>query len=499
MNKDESSENVAPEPDEHDPSEGEPTEEAEDAEGKATFKRGEHVVTLDDILRQADEATADEPEGARHSIDVERLNVTQEQLERMHRIVSQPWVQDYAASHIATSGITDVLRRMKSNLSDIYPSPGVAAAVEAMRKAATIDLPRPTGMQGVRGLLDDLQLKQQKLSEHFAAAFVRDIGRLARNAALAGYARKTQEFLTTTESLRYRWNRPVWHYTNGYALMSILRNKCLWASNPAHLNDATEIRHGFEFLQEAHWKTHEEAPSQDGHDADQWEAVNAVLRQVLNEDYFSDIINEVYLISASAKPDSLTLWRNYADGDGFAIGIDTAVELSADGLEVEETSHDDHDPNDIPPISGWYRVEYKDSQKRRLANEFIESAVTDILAAGKSNVSAVVSELRKQAVILASVMKHEAFQDEREVRWISTNFSEDFDPIHYEHGRKSIVPVLHVMTASEIRDDLLPLKGVWCSPIADDSIVRTIEGLLRQNHYDEASEKVEKSVQPFRG
>jgi hypothetical protein len=96
------------------------------------------------------------------------------------------------------------------------------------------------------------------------------------------------------------------------------------------------------------------------------------------------------------------------------------------------------------------------------------------------------------------VTKHEAFHDEREVRWITTNIT-TFDPVHHEHGRRSIVPVLHVMTSSAEDDQLLPMKGLRCSPIPNDNIVRTMQGVLEQGGYAQASSNVRKSQQPFKG
>jgi hypothetical protein len=241
-----------------------------------------------------------------------------------------------------------------------------------------------------------------------------------------------------------------------------------------------------------------EAKEEEDYDPEEWETVELLMSEVLHATYFDTMLNEVYYISASSQPDSLTLWRNYANGDGFALGLSTKIELSADGIALDDDEDTESLRDDIPPISGWYRVTSKKNQKERLATEFIQNAIEDIDRAGESDHEALVKELRKQAVILASVMKHDAFEDEKEVRWITTNFT-NFDPVHYEHGRRSIVPVLHVRTASPDEEALLPLRGVRCSPVAPDGIVRTIQGLLTQMDYRQASSNVKKSEQPFKG
>ena len=258
------------------------------------------------------------------------------------------------------------------------------------------------------------------------------------------------------------------------------------------------MTHGLTLIREALVRLLAEAEEEEGYHSGEWETVVLLMSKVLDSAYFDTILNEVYFISASSQPDSLTLWRNYASGDGFALGLSTSVELSADGIALDGDEEADSYRDDVPPISGWYRVTYKKRQKERLAREFVENAVEDIDRAGESNHDALVKELRKQAVILASVMKHDAFEDEKEVRWMTTNFT-NFDPVHYEHGRTSIVPVLHIRTASQDEDARLPLRGIRCSPVAPDGIVRTVQGLLTQMGYEPASGNVKKSEQPFRG
>jgi hypothetical protein len=100
-------------------------------------------------------------------------------------------------------------------------------------------------------------------------------------------------------------------------------------------------------------------------------------------------------------------------------------------------------------------------------------------------------------------MKHKAFADEKEVRWMTTNWMPvDVMPqgsvVHYEHTPQGIVPVLHVRTASEDKEQHLPIKGIRCSPASREGIERTIRGLLMQHGY-EAAKNVSKSQQPYKG
>ncbi|WP_159613933.1 DUF2971 domain-containing protein [Glutamicibacter sp. JC586] len=425
-----------------------------------------------------------------------------ETLAQFQRVILKPWLQTYVANDMFESQTSSIVQNFKknfapqkswntiqssfaSNFSKNLPA-GVAFSAETLRAIRNFTAPNQEFLKSTPSLMHTFDRMRETLQGY------------ARAAQIAGFATNTQEFLTTDAALRYRWNRPVWHYTNGHALLSIIRNGKLWASSPENLNDSSEMTHGFDVITEAFRNKMEEAKNDPDYDPDKRSTVETVLSEVLNKGYFDSIINDVYYISASAEHDSLTLWRNYADGDGFAIGIDTTVELSAEGNAVDEAKDGEHIRADVPLISGWYRVSYKKREKQKLAQEFIKSAIADIGKTAVRDRSDLEQELRKQAIILASVMKHEAFKDEREVRWITTNFT-TFDSVHYEHGRRSIVPVLHVMTSSAEGDQPLPLKGLRCSPIPNDSIVRTMQGMLKQGGYIQASSNVRKSQQPFKG
>ncbi|MCQ9162962.1 DUF2971 domain-containing protein [Arthrobacter sp. STN4] len=432
--------------------------------------------------------------------------LTPEVLAQFRSMVSQPWMRADAASSIAHSVLAfqaaPALRDFQKTIRDIAALSPPATSAWSITQMAAAGAALPSGLRdalrNVGESVDRSVLSSLTPSAASIAAMVAVLTSAARGALLPDFATKTQAFLTTDKQLRYRRNWPVWHYTNGHALLSILETGQLWASNPQNLNDASEMTHGFGVIRDAFAEQAALSKSSARSGSDNWASLEKVLSSVLDKTFVDSIITDVYYISASMERDSLTLWRNYADGDGFAIGIDASVELSADGLYVDADDDDSHLREDIPLISGWYRVTYKMPDKQKLAQAFIQSAIEDVKNTAAKDRSALVSELRKQAVILASVMKHEAFKDEREVRWISTNYT-TFDPVHYEHGRKSIVAVLHAMTSSAEGDRPLPIKGLWCSPIPDDGILRTMQGLLRQRGYEPASRNVNKSKQPFRG
>lgn len=471
----------------------------QDEDGEPTAEQNVQAFTLDELLVDEEDSGSNE-QSTEQPRRLDPIAFPIKELERLQRIMSAPWLQSYAASNQAATRMANSLNSL-SHLDLPKPeiTPQLLESVNRVLKMTSPDFSRMRKiLENAAAPLAQMQAQQNVSLQPISDALTKFLETSLRDATFAGFAKKTQEWLTTTDTLRYRSNNNVWHYTNGYACLSIIKSGYLWASSPESLNDASEMTHGLTLIREAFKKVMNEADEDESYDPEDWITVELLMGEVLDTDYFDTILNEVYYISASSQPDSLTLWRNYAKGDGFALGLNAQVELSADGIALDDTEDPESLRDDIPPISGWYRVTYKKNQKERLAEEFVHNAIEDIDRAGESDYEPLVKELRKQAVILASVMKHEAFRDEKEVRWITTNFT-NFDPVHYEHGRRSIVPVLHVGTASQDEETLLPLRGVRCSPVAADGIVRTIQGLLVQKDYELASNNVKKSEQPFKG
>lgn len=267
------------------------------------------------------------------------------------------------------------IRRALNPLQDYYHAISMKIvnpllpAIENLRNLGSIGVTNQNMLQGVLresnwpGTLD-VFAEQRK-----------DWGRLFGKILQSGFARSTQNFLATSEGLKYTSNRTVWHYTSGYVLLQVLNKGYVWSSAPQNLNDASEITHGIRIIKqafrEAQDRLREEADA-DGQatrkkikDATR-KKVKQTLKEVLKKDYYRNAMNEIYIISASADDDSLTLFRNYANGDGFGIGFDPKVELSPEGLVLDVDNDDvNADQNSPRPISGWYRVHYTPQRKKR--------------------------------------------------------------------------------------------------------------------------------------
>ncbi|MEV8273763.1 DUF2971 domain-containing protein [Microbacterium sp. NPDC077184] len=363
----------------------------------------------------------------------------------------------------------------------------IAAALASLR-VPQVDVPS-LDTAAWRKLIEDVSEVGRHNSERLLPA-LRSM-QVSLNALNSpSYARETQRFITGTDALKYRGRQRVWHYTSAHALNQILRTHVLWASSPHHLNDASELVHGVDVVRDAIERLAA------GGDAPRAELLES-LRSVTDREFVEAAMHEIYYISASSAPDSLTLWRNYSSTDGFAIGLRPTHSLSAEGLALSQAEPAPH--SELPTVASWYRVEYNNKRKDALAGSFVRSAIRDIDGTPAVERQMVVRELRKHLLILASTMKHRAFEDEREVRWITTNWA-PVDVVHFEVTGRGFVPVLHVSAeGSTVEAPFLPVAGLRCSPTTSPTIERTMRALLLQRGYEEASRDVLQSQLPFRG
>lgn len=114
----------------------------------------------------------------------------------------------------------------------------------------------------------------------------------------------------------------LYHYTDGYALASIVSSGCLWASDPLFLNDSRELVSGQERLLE-----YIERPRQSGSRIERIfdqlsKGLKALAYDVVDSvDRFVPGQLHVYVTCFCENGDLLSQWRSYGSG-GYAIGFD---------------------------------------------------------------------------------------------------------------------------------------------------------------------------------
>lgn len=118
------------------------------------------------------------------------------------------------------------------------------------------------------------------------------------------------EKITSNPELYYKQEATdlVFHYANLSALIGIVENQCLWATNLYFLNDRNEYKHGINIVKDAIESIKSDENRHVLH------AISVVLDEISEVDK--------YVACLSKNGDSLSQWRAYGNnGSGISIGF----------------------------------------------------------------------------------------------------------------------------------------------------------------------------------
>jgi hypothetical protein len=214
----------------------------------------------------------------------------------------------------------------------------------------------------------------------------------------------------------------LYHYTDFDGLKGIVESHSLRATYTRTLNDSTEQQHGENF-------------------------VCRVLQDMVRDDVRERIasgmkatFNRLFVTCFCSGSNLLSMWRVYAlRGGGYCLGFDSS-ELRT--LAYEQTSM----------VSRLFGIVYEESSLRQSLQELAGYIERD---PGRSFGFTV-------ARILASKIKHNAFDEEREWRIIVQDPS--FDEMNYRQGHNYVIPYVDLRRHNEDGERLLPLRKVVCGP-----------------------------------
>jgi len=296
----------------------------------------------------------------------------------------------------------------------------------------------------------------------------------------------------------------VFHYTNLSALIGIIENQCLWATNLYFLNDRNEYKHGMNIIKEVmeSIKTEENKF-----------ILNAIY-VVLNE------ISEVdkYVACFSKEGDSLSQWRAYANnGSGISIGFNRKKLESA--------------------LSGnnSYKYIVYDKEKQKSALKLIVDEATKFFLLKKQEFNlpdGIYYRLVGYSVsnVLGFIIanyKDPAFQEEKEYRIECKQFHNMLNTrverldIYHRTNEKLIIPYTKICTKplGDRDTDLLkdqkgklplsfsvtklPIEKIIIGPSSNqEEAIKGVKQLLQNNFYSVNSVlpdvEIVKSVVPYR-
>jgi len=229
---------------------------------------------------------------------------------------------------------------------------------------------------------------------------------------------------------------------------------------------------------------------------------------------------DVYLLSASADGDLLTLWRNYGGGEvAYSIGLDDSIQL----VPVETSGLATH-PEPVPPgyrngasyenreddpdyefvmSSQWQTVKYIEDERDSFVHDELEKLVSNLRNPSETDRRLLLPPYLYFVGPPSDSWKHRGFEDERERR-ATWEVGPSWKFVRYRAGRFGLVPYIEVSAGQSpyvpllFEDDTrLPIRAITIgpTPVAGDA-ERGLRALLDANGYGEV--QIRRSVTPFR-
>ena len=257
---------------------------------------------------------------------------------------------------------------------------------------------------------------------------------------------------------------PLYHYTSIDAVLKIVPDAALWATEIHYFNDSSELAHAVEFfVREA--RTLRDAAAYE----------NDMLSQLI--DWLRGRLahgNMLFVTCFSEEGNLLSQWRGYTPhAQGVSLGFS-----------------DEH----LLACVGWQRFElgqciYDCDSKRRIASATVRAIAECAVAVGPSadahpsqSFHPAFAAVEPDLLRISALLKHEAFKAEREWRAVSsavTNYIAD--DIQYRAGRSTLVP--HIPFILSLASDTgVPLERVYLGPSPETNLAMSaLSGFLGKN------------------
>ena len=299
---------------------------------------------------------------------------------------------------------------------------------------------------------------------------------------------------------------PVYHYTDGGALIGMVQHGVLWASEAAGLNDRAEIRQGWDKIKA--WLDRQ--PTTDVIDLFKQHASNPHRES-----------HEVFVLCGSTRGDDANQWRLYANrGAGYAVELDPQQPLTAiaeDGYVPLKKSTPGRAPfgraGDFVEVSPWLHVIYDDDEMDKVLSALVaqtESTANSIKNSDEDEdvkndgLEHLGETCYSDLAEIAHLVKEPGFSGENEVRIVVT-FLWRGKHVRYRSGTYGVVGYVELASPEHggtrqvvAKNDItqLPIRSVRTGPLLNVDHVPSVESFLRNSRHKDVV--VEASRVPLR-
>jgi DUF2971 family protein len=248
---------------------------------------------------------------------------------------------------------------------------------------------------------------------------------------------------------------PLHHYTSLTALLSIIKSKCLWATNVRYLNDKSESEIGLARMRQI---AEEARRTAKGIDSEILDYIVEWLGKPLSESA------AVYVLSFSEAHNQLSQWRGYTSyGQGVCLSIDS-------GLLVRRMQ-----------AQGWTFQNCRYGQASQLAwadailSRFRREAATSCVGLDKGkrcDFGTVFQSCLSDLLQVSATIKHDGFAEEREVRFISPMIDAQNSSVSHRPGNSIRIPYVNFHLADET--DRFAIHEVMVGPGPEQLHIQSI-------------------------
>ncbi|WP_297422765.1 DUF2971 domain-containing protein [Clostridium sp.] len=296
----------------------------------------------------------------------------------------------------------------------------------------------------------------------------------------------------------------LYHYTNINALKGILENRELWVTEAGFLNDTSETRYVLKYFKASLVNIEHEDLKKDMNivyyglkyyfdgKLSKNEKLSNSLKKFIDRDLKTKLKN-AYILSLSKNKDSLTLWGNYSNNEGYNLGF------KKDDLIYNFARSTQNQYNF--PING--QVLYKSlPDKNEVKNSQNSEIIKYYYNCKKYNVdkTKMISALIEIIVYIGLFIKQECFAQEEEYRIVfvrneegeKDEFSLGWDfKTNFKVKENAFIPYIKVPFNNS------DIKSIMIGPNNNSDIA--LDGLNRLLEYNKYNiDKVEKSEIPLR-
>jgi hypothetical protein len=270
----------------------------------------------------------------------------------------------------------------------------------------------------------------------------------------------------------------LFHYTEGAGLLGIVRERQIWATHYAHVNDVEELVAGERIVDDVAGRllreTLADSPAE-------WLLGNFVRLHQAKGQSLSQVA-DVYVASFSTQGNHLPQWLGYAaGGTGYSIGLRELHLPKGEDPETDLTlmlSKCEYDRERFEEVVAQALTEVVTRFEKSVRAHSLGPEVFNALMTHAANLA-----LRRVALLVPG-FKNAAFADEEEWRLVAMpRHGREAKVVRFRSGRSGIVPYIPIPLSDA--DKPLDLARIYVGPRQHpDAGRKAVSSFLTANGYD---------------